>query len=288
MKQLSFLNGAGRPAIIVPVQASEPDEIVRHCWDIAGTGLVDVVEWRIDPFITRISGNGSAAGAGGSEARELAEAVLGVVPDVAAAGLPVLITLRTGFEGGAAEVGEDDYAQFLSVFITGLRNRGATQTATGDSGQTATGGSGQGQGTEARLALDVEIDRRGASELIALAHEYGLPVVASHHDFADTASAETLLAKFTAMAGADADVAKIAMMPRSRADVARLLRATAEADQTLETPVIGISMGRLGRTSRIMGADFGSRASFAQLGEPSAPGQIAVADLAGMFDRLYG
>ena len=46
-------------------------------------------------------------------------------------------------------------------------------------------------------------------------------------------------------------------------------------------------MGRLGRTSRIMGSDFGSCASFAQLGEASAPGQIDAADLAEVYDRIY-
>ncbi|MDN5609354.1 MAG: type I 3-dehydroquinate dehydratase, partial [Brevibacterium sp.] len=137
-------------------------------------------------------------------------------------------------------------------------------------------------------ALDVEIERNGAAGLIEAAHDLGVSVVASHHNFAGTDSAEAMGATFTAMAAAGADVAKIAMMPTSSADVAELLAATARAEATLDIPVLGISMGQLGRTSRIMGPDFGSCATFAQLGEPSAPGQIAVADLAGVIDELYG
>lgn len=248
------------PAIIVPVQATTPEEIAKQCSAIAATGAVDVIEWRIDPVITEIAkvrGTVSAP----TEPEGLAEAVLDLAPHVSTAGLPVLITLRTGFEGGHAEVSEDVYTEILTAIITRLS--GAT------------------------WALDVEIDRSGAAELIDAAHGRGISVVASHHNFAGTDSAEAMGATFTAMAVARADVAKIAMMPASSADVAELLGATARAEEDLEIPVLGISMGQLGRSSRVMGADFGSCATFAQLGESSAPGQIAVADLAGLIARLY-
>ncbi|SMX82982.1 3-dehydroquinate dehydratase [Brevibacterium sp. 239c] len=291
MKQLPFLNDAAgprsvldssaaattlsaatpavadprRPAIIVPVQATAPDEIARQCSAIADTGAVDVIEWRIDPVIAGITKSRDPK-PGAADPQGLAEAVLGFASHVSAAGLPVLITLRTGYEGGSAEVSEEDYTEILRAIITGLA--GITSGAV--------------------WALDVEIDRGGAAELIGAAHNHGISVVASHHNFAGTDSAEALATTFAAMAEAGADVAKIAMMPTSSADVAELLRSTALAEDDLEIPVLGISMGQLGRASRVMGADFGSCATFAQLGESSAPGQIAVADLAGMIDRLYG
>lgn len=281
MKQLPFLNDAAdhrvavdsttaanprRPAIIVPIQATTPEEIAKQCSAIADTGVVDVIEWRIDPVIADIKETHIAV-SGAAEQQGLAEAVLGLAPQVTAAGLPVLITLRTGFEGGSAEVSEDIYAETLTAVITGLAG------ANGLSGAT--------------WALDVEIDRSGAAELIDAAHDQGISVVASHHNFAGTDSAEAMGATFTAMGAAGADVAKIAMMPADSTDVAELLGATARAEEDLEIPVLGIAMGQLGRASRVMGADFGSCATFAQLGESSAPGQIAVADLAGLIDRLY-
>lgn len=298
MKQLPFLNDAAghwaavdsstaadsrRPAIIVPVQATAPEEILRQCSAIADTGVVDVIEWRIDPVIARIAEMRSTI-SGAAEARDLAEAVLGLAPHVTAAGLPVLITLRTGFEGGNAEVSEDDYTEILTTLITGIA--GASGPLGASKPSVRSGPTEPSAG--ATWALDVEIDRSGAAELIDAAHEQGISVVASHHNFAGTDPAEALAATFTTMAAAGADVAKIAMMPTSSADVAELLGATARAAETLEIPVLGISMGQLGRTSRVMGADFGSCATFAQLGESSAPGQIAVADLAGVIDKLYG
>ena len=277
MKQLPFLNDAAdpqRPAIIVPVQATSAEDIARQCGAIADTAVVDVIEWRIDSVIGCVAGE-SSQGTVAIDPQRLAEAVLGLAVHVSTAGLPVLITLRTGFEGGSAEVSEDVYTEIIRAVITGLPEKsGISEAPDGAAGVT--------------WALDVEIDRRGAAELIDLAHDQGLSVVASHHNFAGTDSAEALAATFTRMAAAGADVAKIAMMPVTRADVAELLRATALAEETVEIPVLGISMGQLGRTSRVMGADFGSCATFAQLRQASAPGQIAVADLAGIIDSLYG
>lgn len=273
MKQLPFLNDAAdprRPAIIVPVQATAPEEIARQCSAIADTGVVDVIEWRIDPVIGGITEARDTVSAE-VESQGLAEAVLGLAPHVTRAGLPVLITLRTGFEGGNADVTEEAYTKILTTVITGFA--GPAGPANPSSG--------------AAWALDVEIDRSGAAELINAAHDQGISVVASHHNFSGTDSAEAMATTFNTMAAAGADVAKIAMMPASSADVAELLGATAHAEEDLEIPVLGISMGRLGRTSRVMGAEFGSCATFAQLGESSAPGQIAVADLSGLIDRLY-
>ncbi|WP_231443517.1 type I 3-dehydroquinate dehydratase [Brevibacterium zhoupengii] len=303
MKQLPFLNDAAddrtavdsstpaatpaaanprRPAIIVPVQATAADEIARQCGAVADAGAVDVIEWRIDTVIAAVtsaqntdSNAAATAESAEMEPRVLAEAVLNLAPYVTRAGLPVLMTLRTGFEGGQAEVGEDVYTEVLRAVISGLAEEAELPEPAKRSAGTT-------------WALDVEIERNGAARLIEAAHDLGISVVASHHNFAGTDSAEAMGATFTAMAAAGADVAKIAMMPTSSADVAELLGATARAEATLDIPVLGISMGQLGRTSRIMGPDFGSCATFAQLGEPSAPGQIAVADLVGVIDELYG
>lgn len=307
MKQLPFLNRVAatrpraeasatadtdhaRPAIIVPVQSTEPGELEQRCQEIAAAGFVDVIEWRIDPLLARVGADASGSGEGscreeragrgktsGANSADRAEAVVSAAASVTAAGLPVLITLRSGFEGGTGPIGEDDYAEVLQALVTKLSETQGSER--GALGRPELG---------VRIALDVEIDRTRAREIIDLAHECGVPVVASHHNFAGTDPVEALAAKFADMAEAGADVAKIAMMPHSAADVLDVLRATAQADAVLECPVLGISMGDAGRTSRIMGADFGSCATFAQLGDASAPGQIDAADLTAVFDRLYG
>ncbi|MFF8893605.1 type I 3-dehydroquinate dehydratase [Brevibacterium casei] len=272
MKPLPFLSAAssgrlptpaqrdpGRPAIIVPVQQTDPSSLPAACADIAASGIVDVIEWRIDPLVVALGQAAEATDAGPArvDADAVAEAVRALAPHVTSAGPPVLVTLRSGFEGGEADISEADYAEVV-------RRLGALGTA----------------------AVDVEIARSGAPDLIDAVHAQGVAVVASQHNFTATDSVPEMRTTLAAMREAGADVAKIAMMPQSPADVADLLRATAESDARLDCPVIGISMGRLGRTSRILGGDFGSCATFAQMGQPSAPGQIDAAELAAMLDAL--
>jgi 3-dehydroquinate dehydratase-1 len=87
-----------------------------------------------------------------------------------------------------------------------------------------------------------------------------------------------------AQAHVGADVLKIAVTPTSPADVATLLAATAQAAAQAERPILTISMGRLGLVSRVAAETFGSCATFAMVGSPSAPGQIPADVLAPALD----
>ena len=286
MKSLPFLNPAagspavrnpGRPAVIVPTQAIDAEGLAAECSAAAATGIVDAVEWRIDPLLADASGS----------ALTRAEAALRLLPRALTAGLPILVTVRTGFEGGQVEITEDDYAEAVRALIGGIAEVGAGDGAAAVAVAAASGIPGSGT-SGVPVAVDVEIDRADSDSLIASARESGVPVVASHHNFEATDSADRLLRTFAAMSEAGADVAKVAMMPQEPADVLRLLEATAAADVSAAHPVLGISMGPLGRTSRIMGADFGSCATFAQIGQASAPGQIDAVVLAEILDRVTG
>ncbi|WP_434592217.1 type I 3-dehydroquinate dehydratase [Brevibacterium sp. 1718] len=295
MKSLPFLNPAagspavrnpGRPAVIVPTQAIDADELTAECAAAAATGIVDAVEWRIDPLL--VVASGPAQGGVRTSVHSLAEAALRLLPSALTAGLPILLTVRTGFEGGQVEITEDDYAEVVRELIAGVADVEAdagTAAGTGPTGTAASGVPGSAS-SGVPVAIDVEIDRAASVSLIASAQEAGVPVVASHHNFESTDSPERLLKTFAAMGEAGADVAKVAMMPQAPADVLRLLEATAAADASLPVPVLGISMGSLGRTSRIMGADFGSCATFAQIGQASAPGQVEASVLAEILDRV--
>jgi len=68
----------------------------------------------------------------------------------------------------------------------------------------------------------------------------------------------------------------MAVMPQSVEDVLTLLTATNTARQQLQQPIITMSMGDLGKVSRMAGEVFGSCLSFATVGAASAPGQIAL------------
>ena len=275
-----------RPAIIVPTQALDAEDLAAECAAAAATGIVDAVEWRTDPLLAAASG--STQGGAHSGMHGHAEAALRLLPHALTAGLPILLTVRTGFEGGQVEITEDAYAEVVRELIAGVADVEAEAGASAGTADPAASGDLGTVDSDApvAVAVDVEIDRAESGSLIASAREAGVPVVASHHNFESTDSAERLLKTFAAMSEAGADVAKVAMMPQAPADVLRLLEATAAADASLPVPVLGIAMGLLGRTSRIMGADFGSCATFAQIGRASAPGQIEASVLAEILDRV--
>ena len=77
----------------------------------------------------------------------------------------------------------------------------------------------------------------------------------------------------------------MAVMPKNERDVLVLLDATLSMKELHgETPVITMSMGRMGVVSRIAGEVFGSAVTFGTAGEASAPGQIDAERLRGMLD----
>ena len=77
-----------------------------------------------------------------------------------------------------------------------------------------------------------------------------------------------------------ADIPKIALMPTCRQDVLTVLSATVDmSEKYADRPIITMSMGKTGVTSRLTGEAFGSAATFGAVKTASAPGQISVSDL---------
>ena len=103
-------------------------------------------------------------------------------------------------------------------------------------------------------------------------------LVLSYHNFDETP--ENLMEAFSELTALAPRVVKIAVMPESEQDVLDLMNYT-RGFKTLnpEQEYATMSMGKLGRISRLSGDVFGSSWSFASLEHVSAPGQIALADM---------
>lgn len=238
--------GEGRTKVIVPVTAETFDEIAGQTASIAKLG---------------------GQTASGADIVEWRMDFLSPSIDVLSAletlagftDLPVLATFRTADEGGKA-IEASAYRDLL--------------LAVARSGKVG--------------AIDVEAfrDESTVREIIDGAHEAGVAVVASYHDFHATPAAEEILARFGAMDAAGADVLKLACMPASVDDLLVLLNATLRASRTFDRPLITVAMGPIGVLSRIAGGVFGSCATFAAVGRGSAPGQIPVSDLRPALDLL--
>ena len=174
---------------------------------------------------------------------------------------PLLFTYRTRREGGENELPDADYLRLCLEVIE----------------------------DEAADMIDVELFMGDAivSEIVRAAHEKGIAVICSSHDFAKTPAREELLRRFRAMEALGADILKLAVMPQSAEDVLTLLSATAEMDAAGSRPVISMSMGKLGAISRLCGESFGSCVTFGSAGKASAPGQIEARALRSILETLH-
>lgn len=138
--------------------------------------------------------------------------------------------------------------------------------------------------------LDVEMTQLSEpSNVIRMLHGLGQYVIGSSHYFSYTPDVGSMQQELAGMQQAGADIGKLAVMPHSSLDVLRLLEATAEMkENNPDYPLVTMAMGGLGAISRISGQFFGSCMTFASVGKTSAPGQLPLADVAGILDKLSG
>ena len=162
---------------------------------------------------------------------------------------PILFTFRTSKEGGE------------KAAATGLVDLVDVEAFTGDS---------------------------YVKEIIEAAHEAGVAVVASNHDFDKTPDKDDIVGRLRKMQELDADIPKIAVMPQNKRDVLTLLAATEEmVSEYADRPIITMSMAGTGLISRLCGEVFGSALTFGAVGKASAPGQMNAADLNTVLNLIH-
>ena len=176
--------------------------------------------------------------------------------------MPLLLTFRTASEGGEKDIDADAYADI---------NIRAAQSGLVD-------------------IIDVELFRGEdiVKRIIETAHEAGVKVIVSSHDFSRTPDRDEMISRLCRMQDLGADITKLAVMPRSSSDVLTLLFATEEmASVHADRPLITMSMGGEGVISRLCGEVFGSAVTFGAGAKPSAPGQIGAEDLSEILSILH-
>ena len=208
----------------------------------------DVVEWRADWF------------EGVFDFAQV-EAVLKELRRVLG-NTPILFTFRTANEGGEKAIEPAAYAELNKrAAATGLIDLVDVEAFTGD-----------------------EVVR----DIIESAHESGVVVVASNHDFEKTPEKDEIVRRLRKMQELGADIPKIAVMPQSRKDVLTLLSATEEmASKYADRPIITMSMSATGLISRLCGECFGSALTFGAVGKASAPGQMNASDLSEILNLIH-
>lgn len=291
--------GGGMPLICVPITAGDSEALIREA-ELAAASPADIIEWRLDCFeqfwIKRTGcGNDECndpsipgqESVGNKNIRNgnirndnnrnenaetenivkdsIREKSIGEIIELLRerlGGKLLLVTLRSKGEGGCADPDPEGYYSIISEVIrTGLPDLIDVELSVGD-----------------------ETVRR----LIEEAHDAGIAVILSSHDFEGTPERDEIISRLCRMQDLGADITKIAVMPRSSQDVVTLLSAALEMKENLaDRPMIAISMGKQGVISRIAAEYFGSAITFASVTGASAPGQTDAAELKAILSMIH-
>lgn len=175
---------------------------------------------------------------------------------------PILFTFRTSKEGGEKAIEADKYVELnINAAKTGLVDAVDVEAFTGD---------------------------EYVKAVVEAAHENGVKVVGSNHDFDKTPEKDDIVGRLRKMQELGVDVPKIAVMPQNKKDVITLLAATEEMfTNYADRPIITMSMAETGAISRLSGEAFGSALTFGAVGKVSAPGQINVEDLKTVLNIVH-
>jgi 3-dehydroquinate dehydratase-1 len=227
------------PLLCVPLVGASRDALLAEAAAVRGTAP-DIVEWRVDYF-------GAI-----SDANAVVEMALTLRRELP--GVPLLFTRRSLREGGQrVQIGEqavvDVYAAVCEADCVDL------------------------------VDYEMSNEPAGIGAVREASRRRGIGLVCSYHNFEETPPAEALAAHFRRAQELGGDVAKVAVMPTRREDVLTLLSATLRASQTLDLPLISVSMGELGALSRVVGFAFGSALTFGVGAGASAPGQLPIGEL---------
>ena len=208
----------------------------------------DVVEWRVDWYEDIFDFAKTEA-----TMKALREAL---------GEMPILFTFRTSKEGGEKAIETETYVELnQNAAKTGLIDLVDVEAFTGD---------------------------EAVKSVVETAHENGVKVIASNHDFHKTPAKEEIVSRLRKMQELGADIPKIAVMPQNKKDVLTLLAATEEmASEYADRPIITMSMSETGVISRLSGEVFGSALTFGAVGKVSAPGQMGIEDLTTVLGLLH-
>ncbi|MCR4403652.1 MAG: type I 3-dehydroquinate dehydratase [Firmicutes bacterium] len=174
--------------------------------------------------------------------------------------LPIIFTNRLWAEGGARQVPEEERVEI--------------QLAAMECGGVA--------------VVDIELatEPRFRSRVLEVASRRGVSVILSYHNFRTTPSKREILGIVKEEVKAGGNIVKFAVTPRHPRDVLVALDATWEAKEMTGLPVISMSMGEMGKYSRVVGPLYGCDLTFASLGRASAPGQIDVREIRYLLNSL--
>ena len=239
-------NKLDRALVCVPIVAKDDEEIIAQVEKIVEknkSARIDIAEFRAD-YYSGLNNYG------------MLENLLSRIHIILNnAGIRLLFTIRSHEEGG-------EKLSFTSPTVNEI-NLYVAQNELSD-------------------YIDVEhfSEKDSANRVITAAKEHNIKIILSSHDFEKTPSIDEMVERYKDMQERQTDIIKLAVMPQNEQDVDNLLEAVSLTYQTYpDIQIVGISMGEIGRRTRIEGYKYGSYLTFAIIDKASAPGQVSVDEL---------
>ena len=249
-----FTFGDGTPRICVPIVGHTTEEILKHA-DVVRAELdrldekyadkpelkVAVIEWRSDFFI-EVGDEEKVTNILHELNKRFEDRIL-------------LFTFRSEEQGG--ELRHDRVGMHLeNVYKNVIKNH---------------------------LVDMVDVEAAAGNYNIARAttkaHEGGIAVLMSYHDFYKTPHDLDIAEKLRQMEILGGDILKMAFMPKNEFDSRRMMELNQRMVIERYRPVVLISMGSTGVMTRVKGKETGACLTFASIGTESAPGQMEADDL---------
>jgi len=111
------------------------------------------------------------------------------------------------------------------------------------------------------VSIELRAEKRYRDELVMEAGKAGVKVVMAFHDFKSTPRRHEIVDILRREEEACADIAKVAFKPKNYSEALDVLKAQVTAG--LRIPVIALSLGELGRVTRVVGPMLGGYMTFA-------------------------
>jgi 3-dehydroquinate dehydratase-1 len=257
IKVKDLLIGDGIPKICVPLNGRTEEELISQL-NLALKDPCDLFEWRADFYL---------AYQGITDWQPMLLKIRSKTKK------PLIFTLRSEAEGGQSALRRSDTLALLRDVCE------------------------QGDVDFVDFELfeeDGSMDEAKMEFLVEVAHSNKKMVILSNHDFDKTPDMDAIVKRLHAMERLGADLPKVAYMPTNKEDVSTLLEAArVVSSESMHKPFVAISMGEIGKESRICGGAFGSALTFAA--PPSsdgqnvtAPGQMKASELHRCICETYG
>jgi 3-dehydroquinate dehydratase-1 len=136
------------------------------------------------------------------------------------------------------------------------------------------------------IDIEFSINEKQRTELIAIAHDKGVGVICSYHDFKNTPPSKEIINIFKKVSKTGTDVVKLVFTPHTAKDVNNILDSVRLARSDIPSTIFG--MGKAGQPTRILSPVLGSCLTYCavKVNPASNLAQISVKNTRSIFDSL--